>query len=192
MLPTIHLVCKAQITMATCELAGHEGYLSCCRFIGDSRVLTASGDSTCILWDIEREESVVRFVDHTGDVMSVALHPSSPHIFVSGSCDSTAKLWDARTHHTPRLTFPGHDSDVNAVAFFPDARAFGTGSDDSTCRLFDVRCLMCINNFRSEKILCGITAVDFSRSGRLLFVRVLRLTRIVNWFERIRQLCTTR
>lgn len=35
------------------ELAQHEGYLSCCRFIGDNQIVTSSGDSTCILWDVE-------------------------------------------------------------------------------------------------------------------------------------------
>jgi guanine nucleotide-binding protein G(I)/G(S)/G(T) subunit beta-1 len=31
------------------ELAQHEGYLSCCRFVSDEQILTSSGDSTCIL-----------------------------------------------------------------------------------------------------------------------------------------------
>eukprot|EP00630_Chrysocystis_fragilis_P005175 CAMPEP_0197387642 /NCGR_PEP_ID=MMETSP1165-20131217/643_1 /TAXON_ID=284809 /ORGANISM="Chrysocystis fragilis, Strain CCMP3189" /LENGTH=315 /DNA_ID=CAMNT_0042912973 /DNA_START=500 /DNA_END=1445 /DNA_ORIENTATION=- len=167
---SIYRINQAQATRAISELAGHDGYLSCCRFVDEASILTTSGDSMCILWDIERNESVIRFTDHTGDVMSVALDPHSPKIFASGSCDSTAKLWDSRVSANPLVTFSGHDSDINAVAFFPDGRAFGSGSDDSTCQLFDIRCLMCINKFKSEKILCGITSVDFSRSGRLLFV----------------------
>ncbi len=35
---------------ASQELAQHEGYLSCCRFLSDSQILTSSGDSTCLLW----------------------------------------------------------------------------------------------------------------------------------------------
>jgi len=160
---------QPQITRATCELAGHDGYLSCCRFLDESKILTTSGDSMCILWDIERTENVLQFTDHTGDVMSVALDPNSPQLFVTGSCDSTAKLWDTRVPGHPTMTFTGHDSDINSVTFFPDGNAFGTGSDDSTCQLFDMRCLMCINKFKSEKLLCGITSVDFSKSGRILF-----------------------
>ena len=45
----------------------------------------------------------------------------------------------------------------------------GTGSDDSTCQLFDIRCLSCINKFKSEKTFCGITSVAASKSGRILF-----------------------
>lgn len=166
---SVYKINQPQVMRATSELAGHDGYLSCCRFVDESNILTASGDSMCILWDIERNENVVQFTDHTGDVMSVALNPISPKLFVTGSCDSTAKLWDSRVPNQPMMTFTGHDSDINSVTFFPDGNAFGTGSDDSTCQFFDVRCLMCVNKFKSEKILCGITSVDFSRSGRMLF-----------------------
>ncbi len=166
---SIYKINQPQVMRANSELAGHDGYLSCCRFVDESKILTTSGDSMCILWDIERSENIVQFTDHTGDVMSVALDPHSPKVFVTGSCDSTAKLWDSRIPSHPTMTFTGHDSDINSVAFFPDGHAFGTGSDDSTCQFFDTRCLMCVNKFKSEKILCGITSVDFSRSGRILF-----------------------
>jgi WD40 repeat protein len=36
-------------------------------------------------------------------------------------------------------TFAAHDSDINAIQFFPNGNAFGTGSDDASCRLFDIR-----------------------------------------------------
>lgn len=51
------------------ELSGHNGYLSCCRFINDRQVLTASGDMTCMLWDIDAGVKTEEFADHTGDVM---------------------------------------------------------------------------------------------------------------------------
>ena len=53
------------------ELAGHEGYLSCCRFVAnDSKVLTASGDALCALWDVEKRTRELVFSGHAGDVMS--------------------------------------------------------------------------------------------------------------------------
>jgi len=156
------------------ELAQHEGYLSCCRFIGETEVITSSGDGTCILWDVESKTAKQVFSDHTGDVMSVALHEEK-NIFVSGSCDATAKLWDYRLAggksggSNSVKTFPGHESDINSVSFFPDGNAFGTGSDDSSCRLFDIRAYAQLNKYAAEKILCGITSVAFSRSGKMLF-----------------------
>jgi len=129
---------QPQVMRATSELAGHDGYLSCCRFLDESKILTTSGDSVCILWDIERNENVLQFTDHTGDVMSVALDPSSPKHFITGSCDSTAKLWDARVPDYPTITFTGHDSDINSVAFFPDGNALFAGYDDFNAHCWDV------------------------------------------------------
>jgi len=152
------------------ELAQHEGYLSCCRFIRDSEIITSSGDCTCILWDVESKQATAIFNDHTGDVMSVSVHENN-NTFVSGSCDATAKLWDYRmkTKTNCVKTFVGHEADINSIQFFPDGQAFATGSDDSSCRLFDIRAYSQINRYATEKILCGITSVAFSKSGRLLF-----------------------
>ncbi|KAF8534296.1 WD40-repeat-containing domain protein [Trichophaea hybrida] len=150
------------------ELSGHSGYLSCCRFINDRRILTSSGDMTCMLWDIDTGAKITEFSDHLGDVMSLSINPTNQNIFVSGACDAFAKLWDVRTGKAVQ-TFAGHESDINAVQFFPDGNAFGTGSDDATCRLFDIRADRELNNYSSDQILCGITSVAFSVSGRLLF-----------------------
>jgi len=150
------------------ELAQHEGYLSCCRFIRDDEIVTSSGDSTCILWDVETKSPKAIFNDHTGDVMSVSIYDAND-TFVSGSCDATAKLWDHRQRKHCVKTFPGHESDINSVQFFPDGNAFGTGSDDSSCRLFDIRAYAQLARYSNDKILCGITSVAFSRTGKMLF-----------------------
>jgi len=149
------------------ELSAHSGYLSCCRFINDRQIVTSSGDMTCMLWDIEAGVRVVEFSDHTGDVMSLSLGPNQ-NVFVSGACDATAKLWDIRSGRATQ-TFTGHESDINAVQFFPNGDAFATGSDDASCRLFDIRADRELNAFTHDNILCGITSVAFSISGRILF-----------------------
>ena len=151
------------------ELAAHDGYLSCCRFIGESTILTASGDSTCMLWDIEQSKVTQKFTDHEGDVMSVSILPGvDPNLFVSGSCDSTAKVWDVRTGKCT-MTLRGHESDINSVCLFPDAKTFGTGSDDSACKIFDIRACGEVAEFKNEMVLCGLTSVSFSKSGRIIF-----------------------
>jgi len=151
------------------ELAAHDGYLSCCRFIGENSIVTSSGDSTCILWDVESGQAKKTFTDHEGDVMCVSVLPDvDPNIFVSGSCDSFAKVWDIRTGKCT-ITFRGHESDINSVTLFPDGKSVGTGSDDSSCRYFDMRSCSQVAEFRNELVLCGITSVSFSHSGRLLF-----------------------
>lgn len=137
------------------ELSGHSGYLSCCRFINDRRILTSSGDMTCMLWDIDTGAKITEFSDHLGDVMSLSINPTNQNIFVSGACDAFAKLWDIRTGKAVQ-TFAGHESDINAVQFFPDGNAFGTGSDDATCRLFDIRADRELNTYSVRTL--GFTA----------------------------------
>ena len=52
--------------------------------------------------------------------------------------------------------------------FFPNGFAFATGSDDATCRLFDIRADQELSLYSHDNIICGITSVAFSKSGRLL------------------------
>jgi guanine nucleotide-binding protein G(I)/G(S)/G(T) subunit beta-1 len=70
--------------------------------------------------------------------MSLSINPLDHNQFVSGACDAFAKLWDIRQQKCVQ-TFAAHDSDINAIQFFPNGNAFGTGSDDASCRLFDIR-----------------------------------------------------
>jgi len=149
------------------ELNAHTGYLSCCRFIDDKQIVTSSGDTTCMLWDIEGGVKVREFQGHDGDVMSLSLLPNN-NTFVTGAVDTHAKHWDIRTGKATQ-TFAGHESDINTVQVVANGLAFGTGADDSSCRLWDLRADREMNTFSSDTILVGVTSVAFSISGRFLF-----------------------
>ena len=56
------------------------------------------------------------------------------------------------------ITFRGHSSDVNCVTFFPDGKAIGTGSDDTSCRIFDVRCASELSVLGTSQILSSISS----------------------------------
>ena len=144
--------------------------MSCCLFPGsDNQVLTGSGDATCALWDVETGQVLQSFHGHSADVMSIDLAPGpNPNMFASGSCDKMAFVWDMRTGNYVQY-FEGHDSDVNSVKFHPSGDSVGTGSDDATCRLFDLRADREVAKYTKESILFGCNAIDFSNSGRVLF-----------------------
>ncbi|KAK6179230.1 guanine nucleotide-binding protein subunit beta-5 [Patella vulgata] len=151
-------------------VATHTSYLSCCSFTNsDYQILTGSGDSTCALWDVESGQLIQSFHGHAGDVMSIDLSPTETgNTFVSGGCDKVAMVWDMRTGDCVQM-FEGHDSDINSVRFYPSGDAFATGSDDATCRLFDLRADREVSCYKKESIIFGCNSVDFSVSGRLLF-----------------------
>lgn len=95
-------------------------------------------------------------------------------MFVSGSCDTTTRLWDTRIASRAVRTFHGHSGDVNSVKFFPDGMRFGTGSDDGTCRLFDMRTGHQLQVYsqlhdNNDNEVPTVTSIAFSISGRLLF-----------------------
>lgn len=149
------------------ELTAHTGYISSCQFVGDdTRILSTSGDQTNMLWDVQTGASLATFTGHSADVMDAALG-RDPNMFISVSCDKTARVWDIRQRATTMI-FTGHSGDLNSVTFMPNQTAFGTGSDDSSCHLFDMRSYSDLAAFGGGQS-AGVTSVDFSASGRLMF-----------------------
>eukprot|EP01083_Nonionella_stella_P218243 782780_1 len=150
------------------ELQQHEGYVSCNRFIDNQHILTSSGDSTCILWDIEYQQPIAVFNGHNGDVESIAHNYNTNNTFISGSIDMNAKVWDYRLKSSKSCinTFTGHVSDINYVSWFPDYKSFGTASDDGCCRLFDIKSYQTLNIYGNKlKEANAATCIDFSKSG---------------------------
>eukprot|EP00475_Leptophrys_vorax_P014366 TRINITY_DN2074_c0_g1_i5.p1 TRINITY_DN2074_c0_g1~~TRINITY_DN2074_c0_g1_i5.p1 ORF type:complete len:337 (+),score=32.47 TRINITY_DN2074_c0_g1_i5:966-1976(+) len=154
-------------------LREHDGYLSSMTFISDTRLVTSSGDCSIILWDLTKSMSVFRIKGHDSDVMTCVPCPSATDVLASGSCDSSVRIWDVR-HSTSEcvVNFQRHESDVNRVKWVPDSQyAILTGSDDNTCRLHDIRSSKSeLAVYSDERVINAVTSVDFSRSGKLLFV----------------------
>lgn len=168
---------------------GHTGYVSECAFAGDRLVVTASGDMTCSLWDVLRGLRVREFAGHLGDVLCLSVAPESVGlgtanpVFVLGGSDGRVRVWDAREQRAV-LWFRVLNYDVNTARWFPGGSAFAVGSDDGVVRMYDLRCdgevaayvlpsqlppheqaLLYPGDFDT----LGVSSVDFSASGRLMF-----------------------
>lgn len=151
------------------ELNAHEGYISSCAFIGDDKVFSTSGDSTCCLFDLETQFTEKTFKGHRQDVMNATVMNNQSCI-ISCSVDTTSRLWDLRDKSSyAKMVFRGHESDVNTVKLFSNDTTFVSGSDDSTCRLFDLRVGRQINLYQSQNVLASVQSVDVSSSGRYIF-----------------------
>uniref|UniRef100_A0A8K9XZ12 Guanine nucleotide-binding protein subunit beta-5 n=1 Tax=Oncorhynchus mykiss TaxID=8022 RepID=A0A8K9XZ12_ONCMY len=134
-----------------------------------NKILTSSGDGTCALWDVESGQLLQSFHGHTADVLCLDLAPSETgNTFVSGGCDKKANVWDMRSGQCIQ-SFETHESDINSVRYYPSGDAFASGSDDATCRLYDLRADREVAIYSKESIIFGASSVDFSLSGRLLF-----------------------
>lgn len=153
----------------------HTSYTSCSMFLGnDQQILTGSGDSTCALWNVECGTLIQSFHGHTADVLSLDVSPGETgNTFVSVGCDKRALIWDTRIGHCGQnqyiQSFKAHIADVNSVKFYPSGDSIVTGSDDTTCRLYDLRADREVAIYKKDSILFGINSVDLSISGRILF-----------------------
>lgn len=61
-------------------LTGHKGYVSACQYVPDqdTRLITSSGDQTCVLWDVTTGQRISVFggefpSGHTADVLRYSL-----------------------------------------------------------------------------------------------------------------------
>lgn len=151
-------------------VATHTSYMSCCMFLrSDNLLLTGSGDSTCAIWDVESGQLIQNFHGHTGDVFAIDVpRCDTGNIFISAGADKHTLVWDIRTGLCVQ-SFDGHEADINTVRFHPNGDAFATGSDDASCRLFDLRADRQVCIYEKESILFPVNGVDFSASGRILF-----------------------
>jgi WD40 repeat protein len=80
--------------------------------------------------------SVVKVIEgHAAEVHSAVYSPDETRI-VSGSNDSTVRVWDAHTGKQLEV-LKGHEYQVMSVSFSPNGAHIVSGSSDETVRLWD-------------------------------------------------------
>jgi len=103
-------------------------------------IASASRDKSIIVWNLTREEDKYgvpqkRLTGHSHYVEDVSIS-SDGQFALSGSWDSTLRLWDLNTGSTTRR-FIDHGKDVLAVAFSADNRQIVSGSRDKSIKLWN-------------------------------------------------------
>lgn len=97
-------------------------------------LLFATGD-TVRLWDVVRLRQLAVLRDHNHTTWSVAVSPEGTRA-VTGSADSTARLWTLQPRGAERTQLVGHRAAVTAVAVDSDG-TIATASADGMLRFFD-------------------------------------------------------
>jgi WD40 repeat protein len=94
-----------------------------------------SGTERLIITQANWNTALQTFEGHTSLVYSVAFSPDGKQA-VSGSYNTTVRLWDAVTG-TPLQVLEGHTSSVRSAAFSPDGKRVVSGSYNNMVQLWD-------------------------------------------------------
>ncbi|BBH00446.1 Transducin/WD40 repeat-like superfamily protein [Prunus dulcis] len=86
-----------------CDWVAHQNAVfDVCWIKDDTQIMTASGDQTIKVWDIQEKKCTAILMGHTGSVKSLCPHPTNPEIIVSGSRDGSFALWDMRCNSSSK------------------------------------------------------------------------------------------
>ncbi|CAH1792154.1 unnamed protein product [Owenia fusiformis] len=72
----------------------------------ENKLLTASGDQTISLWDVDTTSCLGLFKGHSSSVKSVNFRPQDKSVFASGSRDGHIMIWDARCNEKDGFMCP--------------------------------------------------------------------------------------
>jgi guanine nucleotide-binding protein subunit beta-2-like 1 protein len=124
------------------QLTGHNGWITSIATTPEApnTIVTGSRDKSLMVWNLKREAenygtAVRRLTGHSNYVSDVAIS-SDGQFALSGSWDSTLRLWDINTGKTARR-FVGHGKDVLSVGFSADHRQIVSGARDRKINIWN-------------------------------------------------------
>ncbi|PTL76439.1 TIR domain-containing protein [Vitiosangium sp. GDMCC 1.1324] len=136
-LPALRLRHPVRIGGNERTLEGHAGGVNGCAVTPDGkRVVSASGDGTLKVWEVETGRELATLKGHAGGVNGCAVTPDGRCV-VSASRDKTLKVWEVETGRE-LATLVGHKDSVNGCAVTPDGRRVVSASGDWTLKVWDV------------------------------------------------------
>jgi len=123
-------------------LKGHNGWVTqiATTPMFPDMILSSSRDKSIIIWKLTKDELSFgvpyKALKGHGHFVSDIVLSSDGQFALSGSWDSTLRLWDL-AQGTSTRRFVGHSKDVLSVAFSADNRQIVSGSRDQTIKLWN-------------------------------------------------------
>jgi len=89
--------------------------------------------------------------NHTKPVTVLRLFPRSSHLLLSGSADTTIKIWDVYHQRELLRTYSGHSKALSDLCFNHDGTKFISASWDRMMKLWDTETGKCVSKFTTGK-----------------------------------------
>jgi WD40 repeat protein/transcriptional regulator with XRE-family HTH domain len=106
------------------------------------------------------------FSGHSDAISSAAISPDMKYL-LTGSADTTARLWELATGRKV-YTLSGHTGEIASVAFSPDNKSILSGSSDATAKLWDVATGQEL--FTLQSPMEEVITVNFSPDGKYALI----------------------
>ncbi|MFN3270255.1 MAG: WD40 repeat domain-containing protein, partial [Candidatus Kapaibacteriota bacterium] len=131
------------------ELKGHTKQVNWATFdLLDRYIITASDDSTSILYDIKSGDSLHTFKAHNGKVTSANFSPDGNYLVTSG-LDGKCFIWDLRNYNLVYTISTGINP-IYFASFTPDTNFVAYASYDGNIYLFDIKQLKVVKTFSTK------------------------------------------
>jgi hypothetical protein len=141
------------------DLVGHLDVVVACAVTPDGRcVVSASGDGTLKVWDLESGRVLATLEGHASGVNACAVTADGRRV-ISASQDQTLKVWDLESGRA-LATLAGHTSTVMACAVTADGRRMVSASEDQTLKVWDLesgRALSTLEGHTGGVRACAVT-----------------------------------
>lgn len=147
------------------ELVGHsKAVYGVSQDSKSSLLVSSSADKTIRLWNTSHVRCVNKY-STLSTCWGVDFAPFGYYFCAAGE-DRTVTVYSTDRQH-PLRVLVGHISDVTCVKYHPNSALIATGSDDKTCRLWDMRIGNCVRYFQAP-FCSNVMCIDLSPNGTMI------------------------
>ncbi|KAI1615186.1 transcription initiation factor TFIID subunit D4 [Exophiala viscosa] len=137
---------------------------------------SVGGDRSVFLWDVQRADGTLRRfgsntnAGHTSRINCVAFAGESDNVLVSGSDDTSVRLWDVKSRdNKPLMVLEEAKDGISDLCVPGNGYEIVSGSVDGRVRSYDVR----MGRVTMDVMPGPVTSLDLSRDGRTVLVGCL-------------------
>ncbi len=126
-------------------------------------LISCSNDNTINLWNLRNNKFTRSFVEHTSNVLSIAVSPDSK-VLVSGALDGI-RLWDL-LQRRPLATLTRFDNSIHTLAISPNGQTLASGDNSGVIKLWDLKAGKLISTVAAHSNT--VSSLAFTPDGKTL------------------------